>query len=128
MPNRQELGSALLGMGGGLILVPIFTMYIGLSANEALATSLLASIPMMVLGAVLYFISHHTNIGDLRYLLPFAIVGALLGAYLSHSIPNRPLQMLFGLFLILSAVKAFVNTRVTFQPTTIGSEDIPLVE
>lgn len=121
-------GSSLLGMGGGLILVPIFTIYVGLSANEALATSLLASIPIMMLGAILYFRTHHINTDDLRYIVPLAIAGALLGAYISHSIPNRPLQVLFGAFLIFSALKAFFDTRITFQPTTIMPEDIPLVE
>lgn len=121
-------GSSLLGMGGGLILVPIFTIYIGLSANQALATSLLASIPMMVLGAVLYSKTHHINAGDLRYIVPWAIVGALAGAYISHSISNRPLQILFGAFLILSALKTFIDTRITFQPKIIIPDDIPLVE
>lgn len=121
-------GSSLLGMGGGLILVPIFTIYVGLSANEALATSLLASIPIMMLGATLYFRTHHINVGDLRYIMPPAIVGALLGAYISHGIPNRPLQILFGGFLVLSALKTFFDTRITFQPVTITPENIPLVE
>lgn len=121
-------GSSLLGMGGGLILVPIFTIYVGLSANEALATSLLASIPIMMLGAALYFRAHHINVGDLRYIMPPAIVGALLGAYVSHSIPNRPLQILFGGFLVLSALKTFFDTRITFRPVTITPENIPLVE
>ena len=121
-------GSSLLGMGGGLILVPIFTIYAGLSANEALATSLLASIPMMMLGAILYFKTHHINLDDLRYIVPLAVVGALLGAYISHSIPNRPLQVLFGIFLIFSALKAFLDTRVTFRLPTLAPEEIPLVE
>ena len=116
-------GSSLLGMGGGLILVPIFTIYVGLSANEALATSLLASIPIMILGATLYFRTHHINVDDLRYIVPVAIVGALVGAYISHNIPNRPLQILFGSFLIISALKAFLDTRITFQPTTITPEE-----
>jgi uncharacterized membrane protein YfcA len=121
-------GSSLLGMGGGLVLVPIFTIYIGLSANEALATSLLASIPIMMIGAALYFRTHHINTDDLRYIMPPAIAGALLGAYISYNISNRPLQILFGTFLIFSALKVFLDTRIAFRPATITPEEIPLVE
>ena len=118
-------GSSLLGMGGGLVLVPIFTIYTGLSANQALATSLLASIPMMMLGAILYLIAHHVKIADLKYLLPPAIFGALMGAWISHHIPNGPLQMLFGIFLIFSASKTFLDTRVRFRPKIISPIDDP---
>lgn len=121
-------GSSLLGMGGGLILVPIFTIYAGLSANEALATSLLASIPMMLLGAILYFRTHHISVDDLRSIMPWAIVGALLGAYISHGIPNGPLQILFGIFLIFTASKTFLDTRTMFRSVNVTSNEVPLVE
>jgi uncharacterized membrane protein YfcA len=60
--------------------------------------------------------------------MPPAIAGALLGAYISYNISNRPLQILFGTFLIFSALKVFLDTRIAFRPATITPEEIPLVE
>ncbi len=100
--------SQLFGMGGGLVLVPVFALYGGLSANEALATSLLASVPMMFYGFTLYRREGRVEDSDIHQLILPGLAGAALGAFFSRQfIPDQVLQTVFGLVLIICALRAF---------------------
>lgn len=107
--------SPLFGMGGGLVLVPAFALYGGLSANQALATSLFASIPMMLAGSLLYHQEGRVKRGDIGQLIPAGLLGAMVGALTSrYYIPDQVLQVGFGVVLIACAIKTL--TRYLYLP------------
>jgi len=94
------LGSRILGTGGGLITVPVL-MYAGLVPHQALITSLALNIPMMLLGAGLNFGGKSPKWKELCYLVPGAMLGASVGAYVSYMyVPDVLLRTLFGGLLI----------------------------
>ncbi|MDZ4299321.1 MAG: sulfite exporter TauE/SafE family protein [Candidatus Sungbacteria bacterium] len=108
--------SQLFGMGGGLVLVPVFALYGRLSANEALATSLFASVPMMFYGSNLYHREGRVKGDDIRQLLLPGLAGAAVGAFFSRQfIPDQILQTVFGTILIACAMKAFVEYLPQFK-------------
>jgi uncharacterized protein len=96
--------SGLLGIGGGILMVPLFTTWIRLPIKEALATSLacvgVLSIPGMITHALL------GNI-DWLYALPLCVgvvPGARLGAHLTIRSSDRTLRILVGTVLGAIAV------------------------
>jgi hypothetical protein len=92
--------AGMLGIGGGAVFVPALTIFLGLTHLEAVATSLLAIVPVAIVGA---WRQHHY--GNL-HLREGAAVGALgtLGAFggvaLSNVLPERALEIGFALLLI----------------------------
>jgi uncharacterized protein len=101
--------SGLLGIGGGVIMVPAFTELLGLSLKSAIATSLVC-VGVFGLPATIT----HALLGDvdwrLAVLLTIGVVpGARLGASLTIRTAERRLRLLVGLFLGLVAVVYFVT-------------------
>src|SRR5262245_30260203 len=107
-------GSRLFGMGGGVWFIPFLILWEGLSPNEAMATSLAVSIPMMGLGAYL----GGRRLFDVSVLLP-AVIGGAIGATISLSIATTMLSVLLALVLIYCAVYILVK-GVRAKPFTLG--------
>ena len=101
--------SGLLGVGGGVILVPAFTELMGLPLKSAIATSLVC-VGVFALPATVT----HALLGDVDWrlaaLLTVGVVpGARLGAGLTIRTAERRLRRLVGLFLGVVAVVYFVT-------------------
>ncbi len=100
------LVSGLLGVGGGVVLVPGLT-WLGINQRRAVANSLLAIIPISIVGVAVYYLAagHHVRF-DLGVLLAIGgIVGARFGAVIAHRVSERQLKIAFGLLMALVAVK-----------------------
>ncbi len=103
------LASAMLGIGGGIINVPIIRKIMGLEMKASVATSKLLVGITASAGALGYFI-----VGILDPCLAFSlsigtITGAYLGSRLGVKISNRTLQLLFSAVLIVIAVLMLVR-------------------
>jgi uncharacterized membrane protein YfcA len=95
--------SGLLGVGGGTLFVPGLVFVLGLGHVEAEATSLLAMVPMSLLGA---WRQHRYGNLELRTSVTLGLVaipGALLGVVLANALPVRVLQVGFALLLLYVA-------------------------
>ena len=95
--------AGLLGVGGGTLFVPALTIGLGLSQLDAEATSLLAIIPVAFVGAVRQ--RSHGNV-DVRtgvVLGVVAVAGAVAGVAIANAVPERGLEVGFGLFLLFVA-------------------------
>ena len=95
--------AGLLGVGGGALFVPALTIGLGLSQIDAEATSLLAIIPVALVGA---WRQHgHGNV-DLRTGVTvglLAVAGAAAGVAIANAVPERGLEIGFALFILLVA-------------------------
>ena len=92
--------AGLLGIGGGAIFVPALVLIVGLSQVDAQATSLLAIVPVALVGAW-----RQHRYGNLRlraglYVGLFAIPGALIGVAVVNAIPERVTELLFAALLV----------------------------
>ena len=113
--------SGLLGIGGGVVMVPLMVLMAGLSQKISHAMALYAIIVIAFFGAAPYVIS-----GDVRWdwavaLAAGSIIGARIGAKTLSSASEAPLKIGFGLFLVAAAV-----TMVTAKPTSGISVLTPL--
>ena len=96
--------SGLLGVGGGIVMVPLLVLWAGYRQREAHAVSLGAIIPISMAGIATYGVA-----GEVRYwqalgLAAGSIFGARIGAEFLARIGERVLKIVFGTFLVGVAV------------------------
>ena len=87
---------AMLGLGGGTLLVPILTMFFGINLHFAMGASLVSVVATSSGGAVGFLRSGLSNIRVGLFLAVPTIIGALLGAILVGVVPSRVLELIFG--------------------------------
>lgn len=93
--------SGLLGIGGGIVLVPGLMLLFGLSQPEAQGTSLAVLIPPIGLFAAIVYYQHgYVRLPVVGWVALGFVVGALLGAMLVPFIPLKALRVGFGLLLL----------------------------
>ena len=97
--------SGLLGIGGGIILVPMLVLLVGLTQQQAQGTTLiLLTAPFGLLAALTYYQSGYADLKIAAILGIGFFFGAFLGAKVATNIPNVVLQKVFGVALLLVAV------------------------
>ncbi|HXU89397.1 MAG TPA: sulfite exporter TauE/SafE family protein [Methylomirabilota bacterium] len=94
---------AILGLGGGILLVPILTMFFGVSLPYAMGASIISVIATSCGAAAGHLRSGLANIRLGLFLAADTVAGALIGASLVGVVPERVLELLFGLALAYSA-------------------------
>jgi uncharacterized membrane protein YfcA len=105
--------AGLLGVGGGAIAIAVMVFALGTSQVLAQGIALVATIPTVIVGAL-----QHRRQGTLaiRDGLAVGVAGmatAIPGAFLAFALPVALLRVLFGLFLIVSAVRVLQTLRAT---------------
>ncbi len=96
--------SALFGVGGGIVIVPLLVFGAGLGEREAAATSLAAIGVTALAGAVAYAVAGRVHVDDALLVgLPGA-VGAVAGAALQQRVPARAISLAFAAVLAAVAV------------------------
>ncbi|HSJ49970.1 MAG TPA: sulfite exporter TauE/SafE family protein [Actinomycetota bacterium] len=93
--------SGLLGLGGGIIMVPAFTVFIGMPLRRALGTSLLVIAALVVPGTAVHSWLGHVNWSIFLVLVLGVIPGARLGARIALGMAERTLRTVVGSFLLV---------------------------
>src|ERR1043165_3207619 len=94
---------ALTGLGGGVVLVPLLTLFFHVDIRYAIGASLVSVIATSSGSAAAYVKEGFSNIRIGMFLEIATTLGALLGAYLTAKIPPSAIAVVFGLMLIYSA-------------------------
>jgi uncharacterized membrane protein YfcA len=103
--------SGLFGVGGGVLFVPTLTLIVGMSELHAQATSLLAIIPVAVLGTWRERASGRVDWRDVAVIGVAAIGTAIIGALLADVAPQRLLRIGFALILLWTAWRMVRGAR-----------------
>jgi uncharacterized membrane protein YfcA len=98
------LFGSLLGLGGGLLLVPLLTLAFGVPLREAVAVSLVAVIVTSTAGAGVYLRRHVANLRLGMVLELFTAMGALAGGLLAFVLDEQVLAGLFAVVLTWVAI------------------------
>jgi uncharacterized membrane protein YfcA len=96
--------SGLLGVGGGIVMVPLLVLRAGYRQRDAHAMSLGAIIPISLASVVTYGAAGEVRFAYALALAVGSVVGARVGAGLLARIRERPLKLVFGVFLGAVAV------------------------
>jgi uncharacterized membrane protein YfcA len=97
--------SGMMGIGGGIFMVPALVLFIGASQVAAQGVSLLAMIPISMMGAWTHWKMGNTR----RSILPGLIVGVVAGVYaggsFAHLMPETGLRLVFTALLVYTAAR-----------------------
>ena len=99
------VAAGVLGVGGGILLVPFLTLVAGMPQHAAEATSLLVVLPTAVVASL---VLQRRGVGDLAVALRFGVIGAVgatAGALLALALPGRSLRLVFAVFLALVGLR-----------------------
>jgi uncharacterized protein len=104
--------AGLLGVGGGILLVPFLVLAVGMTQHEAEATSLLVILPTAVAASIAL---RRRSVGDLPVALMIGVVGAVgavAGALLALSLPPDVLRAVFAVLLAIAGLRLIRDARV----------------
>ena len=96
--------SGLLGVGGGLVMVPLLAGVFGMPLKRALGTSLLAIVVLVIPGTIVHAGLGHIDWAICAGLAIGAVPGARVGAGIALGSRERDLRILVGSFLLLVAI------------------------
>ncbi len=95
---------SLVGLGGGVLLVPMLTLAFGLPIQYAIGTSIVAVIATSSGSAAAYVRDHLTNMRVGLFLEMATTIGAISGAFLAGFLVPNLLFVIFGVVLLIAAV------------------------
>lgn len=113
---------SLLGLGGGVLIVPLLTLGFGRPLREAVAVSLVCVIVTSSAAAGAYLRGRIANLRLGAVLALFTASGALVGGLIAFLVPER---VLAGLFAALLAYVAFSMFRASTAPKTATAAPAP---
>ncbi len=102
--------SGMMGVGGGIFLVPMLVLCAGIDQYTAQGTSLLVMIPGSLVGAWTYWKGGQIRPGRLPGLLVGVVAGVYGGGSVAHLLPARELRLAFALLLVVTALR-YLNAK-----------------
>ena len=112
------LVGSLTGLGGGVVLVPILTLFFKVDIRYAIGASLISVIATSSGAAAAYVKEGFTNIRIGMFLEIATTLGALLGAFVAAWVPTNAIAVIFGLMLLYSA---YLSRR----PRSLAARNLP---
>ncbi|MBE7172138.1 MAG: sulfite exporter TauE/SafE family protein [Williamsia sp.] len=98
--------SGLVGVGGGIIIVPALMYFLKFDQHQAQGTSLgLLLMPVGILAVMNYYKKGYLDIKVVAIMCIAFVIGAFLGSKVSLSISQEKLKKVFGILLLFVAIK-----------------------
>ncbi len=102
--------AGLLGIGGGILLVPALIYLFGLSQHRAQGTTLALMVPPIgLLAAYTYYRQGFVNIKIAALVCAGFFIGGLLGAKVAVDVPDALLRKFFGVALLIMGIKMILQ-------------------
>jgi uncharacterized membrane protein YfcA len=102
--------AGLIGIGGGILFVPGLVFFVSLSQHQAEATSLLAIIPVALVGAYQHDRYGNVQRSDALVLGTLSVAGAAAGVALANALTGPALRDAFAAFMLLVAARLVHRT------------------
>ncbi|MCG6190395.1 sulfite exporter TauE/SafE family protein [Maribellus maritimus] len=121
------LFGTMVGGGGGFFFLPILTLIIMVPAQTAVITSLVAALPICIVGSLGHYRKKHIDLRVAALFMITGITGAFIGAEITSRISDLALKTAFGVYSVLIALnmvfsarknkgeKERENTRISFK-------------
>lgn len=98
--------SGLIGIGGGIIIVPALVLFLGFSQKLAQGTSLgILLLPVGILAVIQYYKQGYLNVNYVAIIASAFVLGSFLGSKLALSMNDEKMKKVFAIVLMLIAVK-----------------------
>jgi uncharacterized protein len=107
--------AGLTGVGGGILFVPALTIFLDEGQLRAEATSLLAIVPVAVVGAWRQYGYGNVRLRDGLVIGALSPLGVVIGVVVSNTVPERALEVGFAALILFVAAqllrRAFTQAR-----------------
>jgi len=117
--------SGMVGVGGGIIIVPALVFFLAFSQKEAQGTSLgILLLPVGILGVIQYYKQGQVDWRVVLIVSLAFLVGNYFGSKLALSLSDKTLKKIFAIVLIFVAIKILfidANKKETIPPTPISN-------
>jgi uncharacterized membrane protein YfcA len=98
--------SGMVGIGGGLIIVPALVYFLAFSQHQAQGNSLaLLMFPVGILGVINYYKKGHVDFRIAALLAVGFVAGSYFGSKFSLSLPQDTVKKIFAVLMIVLAIK-----------------------
>lgn len=98
--------SGFLGIGGGIILVPVLGLIFGLTQHQAQGTTLALMVPPIgLLAALRYYFDGYVNLKIALFVCLGFFFGGYIGASLVHHVPDTLLRRIFGFVMLFASLR-----------------------
>lgn len=120
--------SGMIGVGGGIIIVPALVYFLAFSQQKAQGTSLgILLLPVGILAVMQYYKHGHIDVKVVVIVSLSFIIGGFFGSKLALSLPEATLKKIFAVIMILIALKMLLldkpaNNNTTTQTTNQKQE------
>jgi len=117
--------SGLVGVGGGIIIVPALVYFVGFSQKTAQGTSLgLILLPVGILGVLQYYKQGHIDVKVVCVLAVGFLAGSYFGSKIALSLPQDTLKKIFAVLMIIIAIKMLFLDKAKKTGDTAMAEKI----
>lgn len=104
--------AAMIGVGGGIFIVPLLTLVYGFSPSMAVGTSLSAIILTAIAATLNYSKQKRINYKIGLLMIIATAPGAIIGAFLTSILSSQVLGIFFGVFLLIVAYQLIIKTGI----------------
>lgn len=98
-----------LGMGGGTLLIPILTIFLGVDQKLAQGINLTSFLVMAIISIYIHYRNGYVITKNIFWLMLFGVIFSVVGAICMAFLPSKVLRLAFGIFLIVLSVVEFVK-------------------
>lgn len=119
---------ALVGIGGGIIIVPALTLFYNMPIHSAVAVSLVSVVATSIGGSRNYVDREITNIRLSMFLEIFTVAGAVLGAFIGLALKAESLKVIFGLLILYVALTNFFNRNKDYRLESFENVKLSKIE
>jgi uncharacterized membrane protein YfcA len=106
---------SMLGLGGGVFLVPIFTLFFGVDQKVAIGASAVAVVTNSVVGSSVHLKSRFTNLRLAMLMQVPTAGGATVGALVGESAPEKLVNAIFGAVLTYAALSMALKRQAAIK-------------
>ena len=105
------IGSGLLGIGGGIIRIPMLILFGGFEQIIAQGISLITTVPTALTAAITKIRKNKDSVKNGLYVGIFGITGSVIGGNFVFNISESILNISFGIFLIFVSINMFFTSK-----------------
>ena len=98
-----------LGMGGGTVLIPLLTIFLGLEQKLSQGINLCSFLVMALIALIIHCKNGYVCTDGIFYILLSGAVFSFVGAIFAGFLPSDILKMLFGAFLCLLSIVEIIK-------------------
>ena len=121
--------SGLVGIGGGIIIVPSLVLLLGFTQKQAQGTSLgIMLLPIGILAVIQYYKQGYLNVNYVLIVASAFVVGGLLGSKLALSLSDEKMKKVCAMILFLISLKMLFFDKTPEKKNNLPDHQATVVE